>query len=107
MADHANQTYRAEVGVSATPELKPVGEALTGVQAVVAVGILHLRHRGREKGSSDLHPGGSRHLSLCVHAYAHTRVRRQLKDGHTHVQAIKGFTPELKLVSSWEPRPSA
>lgn len=107
VADQANQTYRAEVGVSATPELQPVGEALTGVQAVVAVGILHLRHRVREKSSSDLHPGDSRHGSLGVHAYAHTRVRGQLKDGHTHVQAIKGFTPEPKLFSSWECRPSA
>lgn len=45
-----------------------MGEALTRVQTVVAVGILHLRHRNK---------GEARQASSALHAYTHT-------DTHTY-----------------------
>lgn len=57
MAGKAKRIYRAEAGESL--ELRPVGEALTGVQAVVAVGILHLRHPARGEKFIRCPPGGS------------------------------------------------
>lgn len=84
---------------SVTRELETVGEALTGVQAVVAVGIFHLRHRAKEKL---IRPSpGDRTSFHCKRAhtpYPHPppRVRRQLQDPraraytqtHTHTTHI-------------------
>lgn len=72
-----------------------MGELLTGVQAVVAVGILHLRHRARE-GPVRPPPLGGRHfhcrhtqraphsgkapLSPCALAHTQPGVRGHLND---------------------------
>lgn len=88
---------------SVTRELETVGEALTGVQAVVAVGIFHLRHRAKEKlirprsgDRTSFHcarahtlptptPHGAQAIAgstrACVHTNAHTH--------HTHPPGVR------------------
>ena len=64
VAGKATRIYRAEGGVSSEPKTGAGGGGgLTGVQAVVAVGILHLRQQGRNP--SDFCP------CVCVHARTH------------------------------------
>lgn len=80
---------------SVPPEVKRVGEALTRVQTVVAVGILHLRHRTREKPVRPPPP-----LHACTHTQTHIRT-------HLGCAGSRRTPPKPRAARPRERRPSA
>lgn len=93
VAGKTKPTYRAKSGVIPL-EPKIVGEALTGVQAVVTVGILHLWHQAREKPIIPL-PVGEGASTHHAHARTHAPggLRRQLDSPKSQKRLGVGAPP--------------